>query len=97
MSATRSSTARPPASLLWWLYVAEGMGCPAIGALFERDPKTVLWWLRQAGIPTRPRGSDRRQWLKPGHRMNLEMVWRRLIKGRSAGQVARMERRMGLR
>ncbi|MDZ4254117.1 MAG: hypothetical protein U1A72_16240, partial [Sulfuritalea sp.] len=62
---------RPPASLLWFLYVAAGLGCPDIGRLYKRDPKTVFWWLRQACIPTRARGADQRQWLKPGHHMNL--------------------------
>ena len=28
---------KPQASLLWFLYVGTGMGCPEIGALFRRD------------------------------------------------------------
>lgn len=71
MSRTLSTIERPPASLLWWLYVSEGMGCPEIARMYERDGKTVFWWLKQAGIQTRPRGSDKRVWLKPGHSMNL--------------------------
>lgn len=71
MSATRPSIPRPPASMLWFLYIAAGIGCPEIGRLYQRDAKTVLWWLRQAGIPTRARGANQSVWLSPGHRMNL--------------------------
>lgn len=71
MSASRSEIQRPPASMLWFLYIGASLGCPEIGRIFERDAKTVLWWMRRAGIPTRPRGSDQRQWLKAGHRMHL--------------------------
>lgn len=71
MSATKSMIPRPPGSMLWFLYIGAGMGCQEIGRLFERDGKTVFWWLRQAGIQTRLRGSNRTVWLKPGHRMNL--------------------------
>lgn len=67
MSATKSSIPRPTAELLRELYEVRRLGCPEIGALFERDAKTVLWWLRQAGIQTRPRGSDVRQQFKTGH------------------------------
>lgn len=62
---------RPPASMLWFLYVAAGLGCPDIGRIYRRDPSTIRLWLVGAGIQTRPRGSDKRQWLKSGHRMNL--------------------------
>lgn len=48
---------RPPASLLWFLYVAAGMGCPEIGRLLERDATTVRLWLVRAGVQTRARGS----------------------------------------
>lgn len=71
MSATRSAIQRPPASMLWFLYVGAGLGCPEIGRIFERDPKTVFSWLRQAGIQTRPRGSDERLWIKSGDKRNL--------------------------
>lgn len=66
MSRTTSMIARPSADVLRRLYVDEQLGCPDIGRMYERDPKTVLWWLRQAGIPTRPRGSDPRQWFRTG-------------------------------
>lgn len=57
MSHAKSTIARPDADTLRRLYVDERKGCPEIGRLYERDAKTVLWWLRQAGIPTRTRGS----------------------------------------
>lgn len=68
MSSTKSTIPRPSADVLRELYVEKGLGCPDIARQFERDPKTVLWWLRQAGIPTRPRGSDPRQHFKKGLR-----------------------------
>lgn len=52
-----------------WLrqkYLVEGLGCPQIGALVDRDAKTILHWLRKYGIPTRPRGSNYRQNLSNG-------------------------------
>lgn len=66
MSATKSKIPRPSAEELRRLYIDENLGCPDIGKLYERDPKTVFWWLRQAGIPTRPRGADERQHFKKG-------------------------------
>jgi hypothetical protein len=66
MSATRSRYARPGAERLASLYTDLGLSCPDIGWLYERDAKTVHHWLRQAGIPTRPRGSDPAQWLTSG-------------------------------
>lgn len=62
---------RPPSSMLWWLYVAEGLGCPDIGRIYQRDATTVRLWLVKSGIPTRPRGSDQRQWIKPGNQLCL--------------------------
>lgn len=62
---------RAPASQLWFLYIAAGMGCPEIGKIFGRDASTVRLWLVQAGIPTRARGSNTAVWLKPGHRLNI--------------------------
>lgn len=75
MSATRSTIARPSTAMLHQLYVVEGLGCPDIARGYGRDGKTVFWWLRQAGIPTRPRGSDQRQHFKPGHKSNLGRKW----------------------
>lgn len=43
-----------------WLrqkYITEGLTANDIARLVNRDPKRVWEWLRQAGIPTRPRGS----------------------------------------
>lgn len=68
MSITKSTIARPSPEILHALYVEQGLGCPDIGRMFERDPKTVLYWLRCAGIPSRPRGSDPRQHFKAGQR-----------------------------
>ena len=66
MSSTKSLIPRPSAEVLRALYVDQHLGCPEIGRRFERDAKTVLWWLQQAGIPTRPRGSDTAQHFKAG-------------------------------
>ena len=52
-----------------WLrerYVVDGLSAVDIAALVNRHPKGVWTWLRNAGIPTRPRGSDKRQMFKPG-------------------------------
>lgn len=52
-----------------WLhqkYIVEGLGCPEIGKLVDRDGSTVRHWLLKYGIPTRPRGSDVRQQFKKG-------------------------------
>jgi hypothetical protein len=57
-----------------WLYdkyVTEGLGCPEIARIVNKDPSTVQHWLECYGIPTRPRGSDRRQWFKAGQRTRL--------------------------
>lgn len=58
MSATQSAYPRPTVEQLAFLYTTLGLGCPDIAWLYERDGKTVHYWLRQAGIPTRPRGSN---------------------------------------
>lgn len=71
MPSTRSTIARPSPAILSFLYTELGWGCPDIGFLYERDPTTVRGWLVQAGIPTRPRGSDPRQHFKAGHQMRL--------------------------
>jgi 5-methylcytosine-specific restriction endonuclease McrA len=68
VSRTKSTIPRPSVEDLRRLYIDEHLGCPEIGRMFERDPKTVFWWLRQAGIPTRQRGSDPRQHFKKGER-----------------------------
>lgn len=67
MPATKSTIPRPDAETLRRLYIAEERGCPEIARRYERDEKTVYWWLKQAGIPTRARGSDVRQHFKKGH------------------------------
>lgn len=68
MSATKSPYQRPSSGQLSYLYTTLELGCPDIGWLYERDSKTVLWWLRQAGIPTRSRGSNTDQHFKAGGR-----------------------------
>jgi hypothetical protein len=68
MSATDSIIPRPAEDFLRALYIDQQLGCPDIGRLFERDAKTVHYWLRQAAIPTRPRGADVRQHFKAGER-----------------------------
>lgn len=92
MSATKSTIPRPDAMQLRVLYVDRGLGCPEIGRIFGRDSKTVLWWLRQAGIPTRPRGSDTRQHFKSGQRSAFAgrkhtMEARKRIGAASAGRA----------
>lgn len=52
-----------------WLnqkYTVEGLGCPEIGTLINRDGSTIRSWLLEYGIPTRPRGHDERQHFKKG-------------------------------
>lgn len=68
MPRTKSAIPRPSAEQLRALYIEQQLGCPEIGCMFERDASTVRNWLLQAGIPTRPRGSDVRQHFKPGQR-----------------------------
>lgn len=68
MPPTRSKIPRPEPAELRRLYIDEHLGCPEIARRYKRDAKTVFWWLRQAGIPTRPRGSDVRQQFKKGER-----------------------------
>jgi 5-methylcytosine-specific restriction endonuclease McrA len=53
--------------MLAYLYTGLELTCPDIGWLYERDSKTVHYWLRQAGVPTRPRGSHTAVHFKPGH------------------------------
>ena len=66
MSATTSKIPAPTAQRLAELYTTQGLGCPQIGRLYERDPKTVLFRLRRAGIPTRKRGTDPALWFIKG-------------------------------
>lgn len=66
MSKTKSMIARPDEARLRALYIDQGLGCPEIGRMFERDPKTVFYWLRRAAIPTRCRGTDPAQWFVKG-------------------------------
>ncbi len=58
-----------------WLrekYVVEGLDCVQIGRLVERDAKSVWNWLKSAGIPTRRRGSDKRQHFIKGQKNLFE-------------------------
>ena len=66
MSATTSKIPVPTAELLAELYTSQGLGCPEIGRMFERDGSTVRYWLLRAGIPTRKRGTDPAQWFTKG-------------------------------
>jgi 5-methylcytosine-specific restriction endonuclease McrA len=59
---------RAPAAWLRAKYHDEGLSCVDIGRLVQRDPKTIHLWMRDAGIPTRPRGSDVRQHFVKGQR-----------------------------
>ncbi|MDM0054066.1 HNH endonuclease [Variovorax fucosicus] len=68
MPATHSPYPRPAAQQLAQLYTTMGFSCPDIGWLYERDAKTVHYWLRQAGIPTRTRGSNTAVHFKTGER-----------------------------
>lgn len=56
---------------LYQKYIIEGLGCPEIGALVDRDGSTIRHWLLKYGIPTRPRGSDVRQQFKKGRVSNM--------------------------
>lgn len=52
-----------------WLvseYVEKGKGANEIAAEIGRDPKRVWEWIRDYGIETRKRGSDKRQQFKKG-------------------------------
>lgn len=68
MPATHSTIPRPVPTVLQHLYTDLGLGCPDIGWLYDRDASTVRHWLLQAGIPTRPRGSNTAVHFKPGER-----------------------------
>lgn len=53
-----------------WLrqkYEVEGLNCPQIAAIVNRDAKSVWNWLRGYGIATRTRGSDPLVQFKKGH------------------------------
>lgn len=49
---------------LYQKYIIEGLSCPQIGKLVNRDGSTIRHWLRKHGIPTRPRGHNREYLLK---------------------------------
>jgi hypothetical protein len=51
---------------LYQKYVIEGLDCTQIARIVSRDSKSVWNWLKGFGIPTRPRGSDKRQHFKKG-------------------------------
>lgn len=53
-------------SWLYDQYVTQQKGANQIGKEIGRDGKRVWEWLRDYGIETRARGSDERQWIKPG-------------------------------
>ncbi len=58
-----------------WLrqkYLVEGLDTTQIAHLVGRDPKSVWNWLKDFGIPTRPRGSDKRQHFKKGDKNAFE-------------------------
>lgn len=52
---------------LYEMYVTDGMSAVDIGEKIGRHSKSVWYWLKDYGIPTRPRGSDKRQHFKKGH------------------------------
>jgi len=51
---------------LYQKYIAEGLSAVDIAVIVGRDPKSIWTWLRNAGIETRPRGSDERQHFRKG-------------------------------
>jgi hypothetical protein len=50
---------RPTREWLEHAYVVRERGCPDIGRELHRDASTIRLWLKEAGIPTRPRGTTR--------------------------------------
>lgn len=74
MPASVSTIPRPASAMLHFLYTELRWGCPDIAYLYERDSTTIRGWLLQAGIPTRPRGSDSRQHFRAGHQLRR---WKR--------------------
>lgn len=50
------------------MYEVQGLTGNDIARKLGRDGKTVWLWLREAGIETRPRGSNEAQRFKPGQR-----------------------------
>lgn len=57
-----------------WLehkYVTEGLDCPQIAKLVNRDAKSVWSWMKDFQIPTRPRGSNKSVHWPKGHRGRL--------------------------
>lgn len=59
---------RLTAAELRMLYVDENKGCPEIARLVGCDPTTIHHWLRDAGIPTRRRGSNPAVYFRKGER-----------------------------
>lgn len=52
-----------------WLeehYTKRQFNCTQIAHMVQRDPKSVWNWMKDFGIPTRPRGSDKNQQFKKG-------------------------------
>jgi hypothetical protein len=56
---------------LYQKYIIDGLGCPEIGRIVDRDPGTIYYWLKKYGIPTRPRGADERQHFEKGAQLRL--------------------------
>ena len=57
-----------PVTLEWLFehYITKGLDTTQIGHMVNRDPKSVWNWLKDFGIPTRKRGSDKRQHFAKG-------------------------------
>ena len=57
----------PSAEWLYQKYVTEGLTAPDIARIVQRHPKRVWEWLRNADIPTRPRGvASSANWFQSG-------------------------------
>ena len=74
METTRKGSGAPFSEE--WLrskYIDEGLGCPQIGTMVNRDAKTVFYWLRQFSIQTRPRGANPKVHFRKGEQRRLGM------------------------
>ena len=52
-------------------YWNDGLSCVDIGEIYKKDPKTIWYWMKKLNVPTRPRGSDKRQHFKKGSKITL--------------------------
>lgn len=59
---------RPSNDELQRRYIDEGQHCTQIAKLCGADPKTIWAWLKEAGIPTRKRGSNPAVHFRKGER-----------------------------